>query len=140
MDAVSPALPPVPSEQAVFTDWAHGFMLHVVTGFAAVGVHYSVMWLLVKLSVGPLTASGVGFTGGAITRFLLSHFKVFTPTGSVPAALIKFLAALAGQMGTNLVLLELFMRLGASLWLSQFLATIILTFFNYLIYRLWVFR
>ncbi|MBK6744372.1 MAG: GtrA family protein [Hydrogenophilales bacterium] len=125
---------------ATLIDWARGFSLHVLTGFLAVAAHYALMWLLLKLGAAPLLASSTGFVAGALTRYLLSFYKIFTPTGSVPATLVKFVAALGAQMAANLTLLDLIMHAGANLWLAQVSATIILTFVNFIVYRLWVFK
>ena len=138
---------PIPQEAphplrypATLVDWARGFSLHVITGFIAVAAHYTLMWMLLKLAAPPLFASSLGFVAGAITRYLLSFYKVFAPTGSVPATLAKFTAALGAQMVANLILLDLIMHAGANLWLAQVSATIILTFVNFIVYRLWVFK
>lgn len=140
IDTVEPRRSPAFGLEAKLQEWHISFVLHVATGFAAVAAHYSVMWLLLKIGTGPLAASGVGFVAGAVTRFLLSHFRVFSPTTSISSALARFSAALAAQMALNLVLLEVLLGLGFHLWLSQVSATVILTFFNYVVYRFWVFR
>jgi putative flippase GtrA len=125
---------------ATIMDWVLNFALHVVTGVAAVAVHYSIMWAVLKLSPAPLVASGIGFTGGAITRYLLSYFKVFSPTGSVPATVAKYFAALGAQLAANVALLDYLIRVGTPLWGAQVATTILLTFSNYIVYRIWVFR
>lgn len=125
---------------ATLHDWIFRFGLHLLTGSVAVAAHYSLMWLLLRMGVGPLVSSFTGFIAGAVTRYLLSYFKVFSPSGSVPSTVIRFIAALAAQMLANTALLALFMRMGLDLWIAQASATILLTFANYLAYRLWVFR
>lgn len=121
-------------------DWLYSFVLHVLTGFLAVGAHYSLMWLLVTAGMEGVSASGIGFLAGAATRFLLSYFTVFSPSHGVPVALRRFAFALAAQWLGNVVLLELLLLTGATLWLAQVGVTASLTFVNFLMYRLWVFR
>lgn len=121
-------------------DWLRSFTLHVLTGFLAVAAHYALMWLLVRAGMAALPASTLGFTAGAATRFLLSYLHVFAPSEGVPATLFRFLLALAFQMLANMLLLGGLLRLGLGLWVAQVATTILLTFANYVIYRLWVFR
>ena len=139
-DALSPAVRHPIRYPSTLLDWARGFTLHILTGFLAVAVHYTLMGLLLRLGTSALFASGAGFLAGAVTRYLMSHYKVFAPTGSVQATIIKFVAALGAQMAANLALLELLMRLDVNVWISQVCATVVLTFINYLAYRLWVFK
>jgi putative flippase GtrA len=65
---------------------------------------------------------------------------VFTPSESVVFALPRFLLALAAQWALNALLLGGLMQTGLSVWVAQITTTILLTFVNYLVYRLWVFR
>jgi putative flippase GtrA len=120
--------------------WFVGFSLHVATGLLAVLTHYSIMWALTLAGMAAVPASTAGFAGGAATRYLLSYYKVFSPTGSVPATMFRFLIALAAQMAANTFMLAFFLSNGLSVWEAQITTTVILTFTNYLVYRLWVFN
>lgn len=115
-------------------------MLHVATGFLAVLAHYMIMWALTRSEISALAASTAGFAAGAAVRYLLSYYKVFSPTGSVPATLFRFAVALAAQMVANTSMLAFFMHSGLTVWEAQVTTTILLTFINYLVYRLWVFH
>ena len=119
--------------------WAHGFALHIITGLAAVAVHYSLMWFTIKLGAVPVVASSSGFLAGALVRFLLSYRHVFSPTIGAPTALFRFVAALALQMMANALLLGLLIQMNIGVWSAQIVATAVLTVVNYMIYRLWVF-
>ena len=55
-------------------------------------------------------------------------------------ASLRFVVVIALQMLANSALLALLLRAGISLWPAQVATTIVLTFVNYLAYRLWVFR
>jgi putative flippase GtrA len=121
-------------------DWLKRFVLHVVTGFAAVAVHYAVMWVLLRVGTEALVASSVGFAFGALTRFFTAYYNVFEPTQKVRTTIPKFVLALAIQGVLNSVFLAGFMEIGLPLWWAQVATTILMTFLNYVVYRLWVFK
>ncbi len=123
-----------------YQDWLHGFVLHVLTGVAAVLAHYVVMWLLVAAELGVVVASSIGFVAGAGVRFFLSYTKVFTPSDAVPVTLGRFVAALGLQFLGNMAVLRGLLLLGLSIWVAQVVTTLLLTAVNYVMYRLWVFR
>lgn len=120
--------------------WTVGFSLHVLTGFVAVFAHYSVMWVLTRLDMAAVPASTLGFSAGALTRYLLSHYAVFTPTDGIQVTLLRFVIAIAAQMAANSLLLAAFLAQGLNVWVAQVSTTVLLTFANYVAYRLWVFR
>jgi len=116
------------------------FTLHVLTGFLAVGVHYGILYGLLRVGVEAVAGSAVGFVGGAITRFLLAYHHVFTPSHSLGTAGRRFLVALGLQFVANGALFAGMLAAGVSVWPAQVTTTILLTFANYAVYRLWVFR
>ena len=120
--------------------WLHSFSLHVVTGFAAVAAHYALMYGLLRAGLAPVAASAGGFAAGAFVRFILSYAHIFTPTGGVQAAGVRFVVAIAAQLAANSALLAALTEAGIAVWPAQVLTTIVLTFGNYLVYRWWVFR
>jgi putative flippase GtrA len=119
--------------------WLTGFILHLLTGVLAVAAHYSAMWLLLQVNTAPLIATSVGFLFGAVTRFFLSYFHIFSPTAAIPKVAGRFIFALAAQMGCNAVLVAGFLKF-VPIWEAQVGTTITLAVFNYIAYRLWVFR
>jgi len=120
--------------------WIHSFTLHVATGFVAVAAHYSVMYGFVRAGVAGVPASALGFVAGALTRFALSYWHIFTPSRGVKVATVRFALAILLQLVANSALLAGLLDLGMSLWPAQVTTTIALTFANYLAYRLWVFK
>jgi putative flippase GtrA len=120
--------------------WLHTFTLHVATGFAAVAVHYALMYALIGVGVAPVPASAVGFLGGALTRFVFSYAHIFAPTQGVNAAGVRFVVAIAAQLAANSLLLGVLTGAGVGVWPAQVATTIVLTGANYLVYRWWVFR
>lgn len=127
-------------QASALRDWLRTFVLHVATGFVAVAAHYSLMYLLLRWSMQPVAASALGFCAGALTRFALSYFKVFAPTRGLSAAGVRFVLALAAQAVANSALFAALLHAGLSTWIAQIATTIVLTFANFLVYRLWVFR
>jgi putative flippase GtrA len=65
---------------------------------------------------------------------------VFVPTRGVKVASVRFVIVIALQLAANSVLLASLIELGLRLWPAQVVTTVLLTFGNYLAYRLWVFR
>ncbi len=120
-------------------NWSAGFVAHVITGAMATAVHYLVMWLLLQVGVQAVFASSTGFVAGAISRFFLSYFHVFDSQASVPAAAGRFVLVLVVQMGLNGLLLAALMR-WLPVWWAQLFTTVVLTLFNYVAHRLWVFK
>jgi len=126
--------------RAVIIGLIANFSLHVITGFAAVAVHYGVLYGLLKLGVPPLIASGIGFFGGASTRFALAYWRVFTPSHGLTTAGRRFVVVIAVQAVANTALMGALLASGIGVWPAQIATTIVLTFANYIAYRLWVFR
>jgi putative flippase GtrA len=126
--------------RAVIIGLIANFTLHVVTGFAAVAVHYAMLYVLLQFGVPPLVASGIGFCGGAVTRFVLAYYRVFAPTQGLTAAGWRFVLVIGIGMLANTALLGALLSTGIGVWPAQIATTILLTFGNYVAYRLWVFR
>ena len=120
--------------------WVHSFSLHVATGVLAVAAHYAAMYGFVQAGVPGVPASALGFGAGALTRFALSYWHVFAPSRGMTVAGTRFAVAITLQLVGNTLLLSSFLRLGLSLWPAQITTTVLMTFANYLVYRLWVFR
>lgn len=120
-------------------DWGRRFVMHVITGFLSVFVHYGVMALLLKAGYTPVISSSGGFVFGALTRFFTAYFHVFSPKSSVYQTLPKFIFSLALQAILNFVLLKGFIGLSIPVWWSQIFTTGALTVLNYLVFRIWVF-
>jgi len=123
-----------------FFDHARRLSLHIATGALSVVVHYGVMAIVIKLTDQPVLASGVGFAGGALTRFFTAYYGVFAPAGTVRDTIPKFCVALGVQAALNLFLLSSFIAAGMNTWWSQVTTTGLLTLLNYAVYRAWVFR
>lgn len=119
--------------------WLVGLILHIVTGVIATAAHYLAMWGFLQTGMSSLVATSFGFVFGAITRFLLSYFHVFSPTRAVPHAVWRFILALMFQMFCNTALVALFLHI-LPLWYAQVTTTILMTVVNYMIYRIWVFK
>ena len=127
-------------QRAVIIGLVVNFSLHVITGFVAVAVHYGVLYVLLKLAVPPLIASGIGFCGGAVTRFALAYWRGFAPSHGLTTPGRRVVVAIAIQAVANTALLGSLLASGIGVWPAQIATTVLLTFANYVAYRLWVFR
>ena len=121
-------------------DWRIQFLQHLLTGAIATAAHYFVMWLVLTVGERPILATTAGFTVGATTRFLFSYFHIFERRRSVAVALPRYVSALALQMGLNAALLIFFLSVGLPVWWGQVATTALLTAFNFLMYKHWVFK
>ncbi len=120
--------------------WKIQFFQHLMTGAVATAAHYLVMWFALGLQLWPALATTIGFAAGAATRFFFSYFHIFEPERDVSSALPYFVLALSLQMVFNAALLTLFLTVTTLVWPAQILTTVLLTVFNFLVYKFWVFK
>ena len=121
-------------------DWQVQYFQHLMTGGVATAAHYIVMWFALSAQLWPALATTLGFIVGATTRFFFSYFHIFEPEKDVTGALPHFVLALLVQMVLNATLLTLFLKVTTLVWPAQILITILLTVFNFLVYKFWVFK
>ena len=121
-------------------NWQVQFFQHLVTGAIATAAHYIVMWFALSLQLWPALATSIGFMVGAATRFFFSYFHIFEPEKNVSGALPHFALALFLQLLLNAALFSSFMIFTTHIWYAQVVTTILLTVFNFLIYKYWVFK
>lgn len=120
--------------------WAYGFCLHVIAGIIATSTHYTVMFVLIRAGMAGILASTLGFGAGAIVRFLLSYFHVFSPTSGIRKVMFRFVLALFIQMVANSLQLNCLMAAGLTVWKAQIITTVSLAIVTYIGGKLWVFR
>ena len=120
--------------------WKIQFIQHLVTGALATAAHYVVMWFALSFQLAPALATTIGFSAGATTRFLFSYFHIFEPERNVSGALPHFVLALMLQMALNTGLLVLILNFTHHVWPAQVATTVLLTTFNFLVYKFWVFK
>ena len=140
LDSVAAEIATAPTQLTTVRGWLLSFTLHVLTGFLAVAGHYGVMWVLLSFGTPAVPASAGGFMVGAAIRFFLSHFHIFSPEDGMPATLPRFIVSLGIQLAANMFILDVLLGFWSSVWLAQATTTVVMTFANYLMYRLWVFR
>ena len=116
------------------------FVLHVATGLVAVGAHYGTMAAAIAMGAAPVPGSSIGFAAGAIVRFALAYWHVFDTTLPVAHSGVRFAIALGVQALANAAILSAGLAIGLGTWTSQVIATVAMTFVNFAMYRLWVFR
>ena len=122
------------------SDWKIQLLQHLVTGAIATIAHYLVMWFALHLQLWPVLATTIGFLVGATTRFLFSYFHIFEPERNVAGALPHFVLALGLQMALNAALLAILLEMTTLVWPAQLITTALLTTFNFLAYKYWVFK
>jgi len=120
--------------------WKIQFVQHLFSGAIATVAHYVVMWVALSLQLWPVLATTIGFSAGATTRFLFSYFHIFEPERNITATLPHFIMALLLQMTLNAGLLALFLIFTDMVWWAQIATTLLLTVFNFLVYKFWVFK
>jgi len=121
-------------------NWKIQFLQHLLTGAIATAAHYIVMWVALSVELFPAVATTIGFVVGATTRFIFSYFHIFEPEKDVKSAVPHFLMALALQMVINAGLLMVLLSVNIPVWPAQVLTTGMLTVFNFMAYKFWVFK
>lgn len=126
-----------------------GFNKRLLTqfvSFASAGalgtlVQYAMLFLLVEaLSMHPVSASILGFLGGAVVNYLLSHHWVFRSRRKHSETVSKFVAiAWMGLMLNAAIMCVLVMIAGMHYFPAQIAATGIVLFWNFLGNRFWTF-
>lgn len=119
--------------------WFKGLILHLITGVIATAAHYGSMWIFLQANLSSLKATSFGFLFGAVTRFLLSYFHVFSPSAAIPMAAGRFIIALSAQFAFNTLMVASLLSV-IPVWYAQVITTLTLTLFNYIVYRIWVFK
>ncbi len=124
----------------VFSTTQKELFLHVITGCMATAVHYGVMAAMLNWTSSAVGASSVGFVAGAFTRFLSSHKIVFSGDRLLLPALVRFVISILLQLLLNGLLLNLILLITSYLWIAQIVTTGMMIFFNFVVYKNWVFK
>jgi len=117
------------------------FATYLVVGGMGTGVHYLILLTLVrKLQFPPVTASAIGFTGGAVVNYFLNYFWTFRSSGNHSTTFVRFfLVALIG-LGLNTGLMSVFtLALAVHYLVAQVAATGLVTGITFLGNRHWTF-
>lgn len=121
-------------------DLLRSFVLHILTGGLSVTIHYTIMGLMLLIGISPLVSSSLGFVFGALLRFITAYYHVFEPSSSVQETVPKFILSLFFQGIFNFIFLYILISMDIKLWVAQLLTTISITFLNFIVYRIWVFK
>ncbi len=114
--------------------------LHVITGCVATAVHYGVMAATLNWTSSAISASSIGFMAGAFTRFLSAHKIVFSGDRLLLPAVVRFVISILLQMFLNGLLLNSILLITSYLWIAQIITTGMMIFFNFVVYKNWVFK
>jgi putative flippase GtrA len=117
------------------------FLRFLVVGVIATSVHYAVLITSVELlGWGPVLASGLGYSLGAIVNYLLNRRYTFRSDAPHGTAVIRFLIVILAGLGINVLLMNLFtVHFGLPYLVSQVLTTGIVLFWNFAGNALWSF-
>jgi Predicted membrane protein len=115
---------------------------YVVAGFAATGVHYAVMFALVTWEATPeVIATCAGFVAGALVKYPLNYWGVFSSRQRHRVAVARYVISLAVSFVLNAALFALLLQiLSVHYMVSQVLTTGAVLVANYLMARLWIFH
>lgn len=84
-------------------------------------------------------ATQIGFWGSFAFNFTLQHRFAFGGVAPTGRALWRYVLLLAVNSLANVVVVELFERLGWGFVTGKFTVTVLQTVWNYFVYRYWVF-
>lgn len=113
----------------------------LVVGVLATFLQYGCMWTLLAFELfSPLAASSAGFGLSAIANYLLNYKYTFASNRQHKSAASRFIGLIVIGLTCNACLL-----IGLSdgwhlnIWLSQIISSVLVTFLNFAIAKLWVF-
>lgn len=117
------------------------FGTYVGVGLAATAAHFSTLLVLVeRAGLGPVTASAAGFLVGGVVSYVLNRQFTFAATRSHAAAVPRFALVAAVAFALNAALMDLFVHdLDLQYLLAQALTTLINTAWTFTGHRLWAF-
>ena len=117
------------------------FLRFLLVGCAATAVHYTILIVGVQLAgLSPVTASGMGFCGGALVSYRGNRSFTFRSTAAHGHAAPRFLAVLGVGMALNLALMYLFTAVLAWPYLvAQVLTTGLVLVWHFVGNAVWTF-
>ena len=117
------------------------FMRFVLVGGLATAVQYAVLIVLVRAgALGPVAASGVGYTVSAMLNYYLSHRYTFRSRQLHAVAMPRFVAVSGLGLLINQAVVGATIELaGAHYLVAQVLATGCVMAWNFILGRIWTF-
>lgn len=112
---------------------------YLATGGFCTGVHYSLMYVLIRQGVGTTVASGVGAGMALMLSYVLNDRWVFPNQIGARTSLLKFVMVALAALLMNTAQLSLGIALGLHDWLAQIISTGVLTMVNFTLHRFWTF-
>jgi putative flippase GtrA len=118
------------------------FSRFLIVGVVATCLQYGCMWMLLAFEVcGPAIASSAGYGLSAIANYFLNYQFTFHSNRHHRSALSRFFGLVAFGLSCNAYLLvKLSDGFGLNIWLSQIMASFLVTFLNFALAKLWVYR
>ena len=120
----------------------HEFGCFLVVGATAAMIHWSVLWVgIVWLHLEGTLSTTLGFIIAAVISYLLNYYWTFSSKASHTVAFFRFLiVAVCGLLLNALIFAVVRYGLDWHFLLAQGVATGIVLFWNFSLYRLWSFR
>jgi putative flippase GtrA len=118
------------------------FLVFASLGGFGTAVHYVFLIVCVEvLSVGPISASILGYVAGAITNFLANHHITFRSSAKLSRTAPRFFSvALVGFFLNWVVMWCLVDQLRVQYFVAQAMSTVLILGFNYVVNATWTFR
>jgi putative flippase GtrA len=113
---------------------------YLLVGGSSFGVDLGVLTLCFALLHWPLwVATTVGFWTSVAYNFVLQRSFSFKDRGSVVGGLWRYLTVLGANTLATALIVEAFQRGGAGYVIGKTVATFLITCWNFILYRRWVF-
>ena len=118
------------------------FLRFFIAGGISTIVHWLLLWILIQhLETAPIVSTSFGYIAGAIVNYTINYFWTFKSNASHFKASFKFaIVALSGFLLNALIFSFFNYIAGTHYFISQFFATGIVLFWNFIINRFWTFK
>ncbi len=115
------------------------FSCFFIVGALSALIQFSILISFVEFFlIKPILASTLGYIAGALINYTLNHYYTFKSSLSHKKSLVRFaLNSLFGLL-LNFSLMKILLTYYAYI-ISQFLASAVILFWNFLIHRYWTF-
>lgn len=118
------------------------FFKYCIVGFSGMVVDFGITWLLKeKLLVNKYLANTCGFIAAVTSNYILNRIWTFeSENGKIATEYVSFLIISVVGLGLNNLILMLFTdKLKVNFYLSKLIATLIVTFWNFVMNLLFTF-
>ncbi len=115
------------------------FLSFATVGAIGTAAHYATLITGVSLGLGPVSASAIGCTVGAIVNYALNYHVTFGSRSTHRYSVPRFALIAATSLLLNTGLMAIGVRLGLHYLIAQIVATSVVLCCNFLMSRIWAF-